>query len=204
MIFFIKLPGYAFLLMRKFIERCIMLILKPLFKACGRNVRFSPWDIFSFSTISIGDDVYIGPGARFSAIKGITIGNKVLFGPHVFVSGGNHNTSKIGSYMYDVKEKRPEDDQPIVIEDDVWVGGRAIILKGVTVGRGSIIGAGAIVTKDVPPYCIVAGMPAKVIRLRFDIETIKAHEEKIGYSPSQKLSDQVLAKLEDLNNGDQG
>jgi acetyltransferase-like isoleucine patch superfamily enzyme len=80
-----KLPGYVFLLMRKLIERLISAILRPLFKASGTNFRFSPWGRYSFSTISVGDDVYIGPGAYFSAKEGIMIGNKVLFGPQVSI-----------------------------------------------------------------------------------------------------------------------
>ena len=63
--------------------------------------------------------------------------------------------------------------RPIVIEDDVWVVANFTILVGVTVGRGAVIAAGAVITKDVPPYAIVGGVPAKVIKYRFDNETIK-------------------------------
>ena len=73
------------------------------------------------------------------------------------------------------KEKRPEDDRDIVIESDVWVGANSTILRGVTVGEGSVIAAGAVVTKDVPPYSIVGGVPARVLKMRFDEETQKEH-----------------------------
>ena len=100
--------------------------------------------------------------------------------------------------MYDVHTKRLEDDQDVIIEDDIWVGSRAVILKGVRIGRGSIIAAGAIVNKDVPPYTIVAGVPAKVVHRRFDIETIIIHEREL-YPPERRLErsylDKVLGKL---------
>ena len=150
------------------------------FKNCGKNVHFSPLNSeFSHKTISIGSDVYIGPFALFSAVKGITIGNKVTFGPRVTIMAGNHNYREVGRYMFDVHEKRDDDDAPVVIEDDTWIGSNVTILKGVTVGHGAIVGAGAIVTKDVPPYAIVGGNPAKVIKYRFTPEEIELHEKKI-------------------------
>lgn len=155
-----------------------MYVMRPLFKKCGRGVIFSPYDHFTYDTIELGDDVTIGFGASFIATESsITIGNKVMFGPNVTIRGGNHNTSIIGKYMYDVHEKRPDDDLPIVIEDDVWVGTNVTILKGVRVSRGSIIAAGAVVNRDVSPYSIVGGVPAKLIKMRWSKEEIHKHEE---------------------------
>jgi acetyltransferase-like isoleucine patch superfamily enzyme len=82
--------------------------------------------------------------------------------------------------MFDAKDKSPEDDQPIVIEDDVWIGYRAIVLKGVTVGRGSVVGAGSVVTRDVPRYAIVAGVPARKVGVRFSEDEIREHERVLG------------------------
>jgi acetyltransferase-like isoleucine patch superfamily enzyme len=97
--------------------------------------------------------------------------------------------------MYDVHEKRPEDDRDVIIEDDVWVGSGAIILKGVRVGRGSIVAAGAVVNKGVPPYTIVGGVPAKVLSIRFgNIEKIMKHELAI-YPPERRLSVECLEGL---------
>ena len=70
-------------------------------------------------------------------------------------------------------------DKEVVIEEDVWIGSRVTILMGVTVGRGSTIAAGSVVTKDVPPYSIVGGVPAKVIKLYWTKEEIRLHEEKL-------------------------
>jgi acetyltransferase-like isoleucine patch superfamily enzyme len=166
-----------------------------LFARCGRNVKFNPFDCFSYATIQIGDDVYIGPGAHFRANKGLTIGDKVLFGPNVTIVGGDHNTSVVGAYMSDTRVKRPQDDLPVIIEDDVWVGACSIILKGVTIRRGAIVGAGAIVTRDVPPYALVARVPAGVIRYRWPLAVILDHEEKL-YPPEKRLSREELACVE--------
>lgn len=157
-----------------------MLFLKPLFKSYGKNFIFDPYGHYSFSTITVGNDVYIGPGAVLTASNsGITIGNKVMFGPKVTIVGGDHNISLVGRYMFDVKEKLPENDLPVIIQSDVWVGAGVIILKGVTVGNGSIVAAGALVTKDVPPYTIVAGVPARVFKKRFTDEEIIEHERML-------------------------
>jgi acetyltransferase-like isoleucine patch superfamily enzyme len=102
-----------------------------------------------------------------------------MFGPQVGIIAGDHNTSVIGAYMYDIHEKRAEDDQPVIIEEDVWIGFRATLLKGVTVGQGSIVAAGALVTCDVPCYAIVGGVPAKVIKMRWNEAEIREHEHKL-------------------------
>ena len=85
----------------------------------------------------------------------------------------------VGRYMYDVDEKLPEHDLPIIIEDDVWIGTGAIILKGVRIGEGAIIASGALVNKDVPGYSIVGGVPAKVLKMRFTDEQIIEHKKAL-------------------------
>lgn len=175
-----KLIAIIEIFLKRVTKKIRVYCYKCLFNRCGNRVSFEPNDLFSYSTISIGDDVYIGPGAVFSAAKSsITLGNKIMFGPNVTIMGGDHNTSVIGAYMYDIKDKLPENDQPVVIEDDVWVGAGAIILKGVTIGTGSIVGAGSLVTRTVPAYSVVGGVPAKVISTRFSDEELVKHKEMI-------------------------
>ena len=154
-----------------------MKLFSSLFNEIGKNVIFDPSDHFSYKTISIGDDVFIGSGAKFSSQnESITIGRKVMFGPNVTIMGGDHNTEEIGKYMFDVKTKLAHHDLPIQIGEDVWIGSNAIILKGVKIGRGSIIGAGSIVTKSCDPYSILVGAPAKVVKKRFSTKEIIKHE----------------------------
>jgi acetyltransferase-like isoleucine patch superfamily enzyme len=172
-----------------------MILLKPAFKRYGKNFIFDPYDYFTFKNISVGDYVSIGRGATFLASESkIIINNKVMFGPNVTIVGGNHNTSVIGLFMYDVKEKRANDDEDVIIENDVWVGAGAIILKGVRLRRGCIIGAGALVNKSVPPYAIVGGVPAKVLSYRFTVPQILYHET-ILYIPEERLTEGELRQL---------
>ncbi|MBZ4185593.1 CatB-related O-acetyltransferase [Thermomonas sp. RSS23] len=171
---------------QKVIRRLCMYIMRPHFGSCGRRVKFSPFDHFTYPTIFIGNDVSIGVGAHFSATHSqIRIGSKVMFGPNVTIIGGDHNISLVGRFMFDVKEKLPENDLTVQVESDVWVGAGAIILKGVTVGRGAVIAAGAVVNRDVPPYAIVGGVPARVLRMRWSEEQIAKHEEIVGAAPVQ-------------------
>ena len=90
-----------------------------------------------------------------------------------------------------VEEKTGNEDLGVVIEDDVWVGARAVILRGVRVGRGAIVAAGAVVTKSVPPYAIVAGNPARVLKFRWNPETILRHES-ILYGAEERLDPAAL------------
>jgi acetyltransferase-like isoleucine patch superfamily enzyme len=171
-----------------------MFLLIPLFKKHGINFIFDPFGTYSFKNITVGDDVFIGNGANFSATESyILIGNKVMFGPNVTIMTGDHNTSVIGSFMYDVLEKRPSDDLPVVIEDDVWIGTGAIILKGVHIGRGSIIAAGAVVNQDILPYSVYGGAPAKRIKVRWNIEKILEHEAVL-YPVEKRLKKDYIEK----------
>lgn len=177
----IKLFGFLFILIRKIWRRIKIFMIRPLFKNYGKNFSFDPDDTFTYKTISVGDCVFIGKGACFAASESaIIIGSKVMFGPNVTIMGGDHNTNVIGKFMYDVKEKLPENDQPVIIEDDVWVGTGAILLKGVTIGRGSIVAAGSVVTKSCKPYSILGGIPAKVLKNRFTENEIIIHEKLLS------------------------
>lgn len=124
------------------------------------NVRFG--DHCSVQT----GTVIVGYGTRENPTGQVTIGHHVRIAPHAQILAGKHDISDpdapIGSVL----------GRPIVIGDNVWVCGRVIITAGVTVGRNAILGAGSVVTKDVPPFAIVGGVPAKVIRLRKPTESI--------------------------------
>ena len=108
--------------------------------------------------IVIGDDVGVS-GCTISAGKSIVIGNRVLVGSGAVITDGD-------AHPIDPEERRSGvlcERRPVVIEDDVFIGARAIILKGVRIGRGAVVGAAAVVAKDVPPYSVVVGNPARIV-----------------------------------------
>lgn len=190
----IKVTAKIWRFASKGFERLKMFCFRGLFKSVGRNFIFSPSDVFSYKTISIGDDVFIGPGAHFSSVKGIKIGDRVMFGPNVTILGGNHNSELNGKPMRFNEEKRESDDEKVIVKEDSWIGAGATILKGVTIGRGAIVGAQAVVTRDVSPYTIVGGCPAKLIRTRSSLERVLRHEQSL-YGPNDRLDVALLVHL---------
>lgn len=110
----------------------------------------------------IGDHSNIGPMSYIGCSGFIDIGNHVMISPRVSIYAENHNFADPHTTMKSQGVTRSF----VKIEDDCWIASHAVILAGVTIGRGSIVAAGSVVTKDVPPYSIVAGSPAKVISNR--------------------------------------
>lgn len=136
-------------------------LLKRLFKKFGRDINIEPKVIFyNISESEIGDHSGIG---MYSLVGTIKIAKDVMIGEQLIAITQNHEFSDINVPMRLQGFKNCE---PITIEDDVWIGSRVTILPGVKVGKGAIIGAGAVVTKDVLPYTIVGGNPAKLIKSR--------------------------------------
>lgn len=124
-----------------------------------RGVAFS-----NPSLIHIGNHVYINVGTRFiTHKKGVTIGNDVAIGPDCLFVTVNLDTTLTKERM---TRRDKKINAPIEVKDDVWIGARAVILPGVKIGRGSVVGAGSVVTKDVPEYAIVGGVPARVLKSR--------------------------------------
>jgi chloramphenicol O-acetyltransferase type B len=139
--------------------------------------------LWAKNSISIGDNFYIG---RYSQIEcGAEIGKNVIFGNNVALVGKyDHHYLQIGVPIRLASQIRDNDynwkglNSKVVIGDDVWVGYGAIIMSGVKIGRGSIIAAGSVVIKDVLPYNIVGGNPARFIKERFNLDEQKLHELK--------------------------
>lgn len=127
---------------------------------CGSNVNIEPHVVFNHA-LSIGDNSGIG---EFSELYGdITIGNNVMMGTNCIIYSRNHAFTRTDIPM---RQQGFSEVRPVIIEDDVWIGGRVTILPGIRVGTGAILGAGSVVTKDVPPFAIIGGNPAIVIRYR--------------------------------------
>lgn len=132
-------------------------------KKCGINVNFEKGANFSCDCI-IGDNS--GIGIRCEISGPVFIGNDVMMGPEVVIYTTNHEHSScdIPMRLQGITERKE-----VIIEDDVWIGRRAIILPGVRIGKGSIVGAGAVVSKTIPPYSIAVGNPARVVKNRKEI-----------------------------------
>lgn len=154
---------------------------KNALKECGKHVHVAR-HCNLMGNIYVAHHVSIGESCRFvSTIANIYIGDYVVFGPEVTIYSGDHRFDIIGRYISDITDadKLPNNDCDVVIDSDVWIGTRAIILKGVHIGKGCIIGAGAVVTKDVPPYTIYVGSPGVQMIKRFNEEQIQSHENII-------------------------
>jgi len=145
-----------------FSKACRRNLCQAIFKRTGQNINIEHGAYFGNGReIEIGDNSGIGLNARLSGP--ITIGANVMMGPDVMIYTANHNTARTDIPMI---QQGDSDHNPVIIEDDVWIGARAILLPGVHIGKGAIIAAGSIVTKDVPPYTIVGGNPARAIKQR--------------------------------------
>ena len=174
-------------------------IWKRSMKHCGKDVYLRPMssDIKGIENLSIGDGSSIPKGSTFYCTRAeLKIGNKVVFGPKPTIITGDHRIDIIGKYIIDVtdREKLPEQDAPVTIEDDCWIGANVTILKGVTIGRGTVVAAGAVVTNSIPPYCIVGGVPAKPIKFKWTIEQILEHEA-ILYPEAERFTREQLEKI---------
>lgn len=151
---------------------------KTHFRRIGHNVYIGNNCTLTEENISIGNNVSIGSFCCFQSVHGnIEIGSNVLFGPNVHIHGGNHSIDRIGYLINEDGLKAKGEDGLIVIEDDCWIGACSIILKNVRIGRGSIIGAGSVVTKNVPQYSIYTGVPSQKTRQRFTSEETVVHED---------------------------
>jgi acetyltransferase-like isoleucine patch superfamily enzyme len=133
-----------------------------------------PWSTTIFSThrdITIGDRVQFGPNCWIHC--DVSLGNDILMAPFVaFIGRDDHRYDIPGLSIWDSPRG---DTTKTIVEDDVWIGYGAIILSGVTIGTGSIVAAGAVVANDVPPYSIVGGNPARLIKSRFADEQRRTH-----------------------------
>lgn len=156
-----------------------------LLKKHGSNVHISHSSDITWQNVTIGNNVYLGPNTMIISTRAeVIMHDNIMFGPGVTIITGDHRFDILGRTMISIteSEKLPENDQDVIINSDVWIGANATILKGVTIGEGSIVAAGALVINDVPEYSIVGGVPAKVIGKRFSDEDIPRHKEMLAHN----------------------
>lgn len=144
------------------------LLMRELLGSVGENVHIDiDFHCEYGKNIHLGNQVIINMNCTFVDNNRIDIGNRVLIASDVKMYTATHSTNPAirnhsanpnPAYWCQTYAK------PICIEDEVWIGGGAVILPGITIGKGSVIGAGAVVTKDVPPYSVAVGNPARVIK----------------------------------------
>lgn len=148
------------------------------------NVKI--YDESLLSNVEIGSFSYVGMNCK---VQNTTIGRFCSLGPNLKIGLGIHPTSFIstypglynsnasGAYNFTNGNKKVKEHLPVTIKNDVWIGDGATIVDGVTIGNGAIIATGAVVTKDVPDYTIVGGVPAKIIKKRFKDSEINILKE---------------------------
>jgi len=165
------------LLIIKFLNKNKYLIIKSEFVNLKTNIGNSVTIMEGCVTdhlTTIGDYCYLG---RYCYLTKVNIGNYCSIANNVSIGQGEHDLNKVSTnsiFYENAFEELTKND--CEIGNDVWIGVDSIIRRGVRIGNGAVIGANSVVTKDVPPYAIVAGSPAKVIRYRFEEEKIKLIE----------------------------
>lgn len=155
---FQNIPGYPGFLIRNLVLNCLCK-KKSGFTWLQPNIQLVHTD-----RLILGKNVGINSGCYINALGTITMGDFVLIGSNVTISSGKHPIDGPLPHIYE----RPSIPMPIVIEDGVWIGAGAVIMPGITLGKGTVIGANAVVTKSTDPYSIMVGVPAKKIKSRIE------------------------------------
>ncbi len=137
-------------------------ILKEFMGCCHEDTLIEPpFHCDEGYNFSVGKHFYANYGLTVLDYAPVTIGDYVLLGPNVTLTSATHNQDWRIRYADDISDI---EGAPIVIEDHVWIGANVVVMPGVTIGKHSIIGAGSVVTKDIPPDCVAVGVPARVIK----------------------------------------
>lgn len=155
------------------INRIKLFLLKKKLGIANKNIDITANSTFgNYENIIWHDNIYIGPMAYIWGIGGLEIHDNVIVGPRVTIHTSNHRYEDAAMLPYDGYSYAKK----VTIEKNVWIGDNTMIVPGVTIGEGSIVAMGSVVTKDIPKYSIVGGNPAKVIKQR-DIEKYKLLEK---------------------------
>ena len=162
----------------------------------AENVILTPPLSADVRNIYVYENVGIGPNAVLSTPNAkIIIKGNCAIAEHLTIHTGNHARIK-GKFVTDITEAiKPKGfDKDVIIEKDVWIGANVTILADVHIGRGATIAAGAVVNKDIPPYCIAGGVPAKPIKFYWTIDEIIEHEKKL-YPENERYSREEFEEI---------
>lgn len=181
----------VYMLYRKYFS-----VRKTKFGYISESVKITPPICINEANCYIYDNVSVGPNAFISTpnAKVIIKGNCAI-AEHLTIHTGNH-ARLCGLWVTDINENnKPQGyDKDVIIDKDVWIGCNVTILSGVHVGRGATIAAGAVVCRDVPPYSVVGGIPAKILKMNWTIDEIIAHEKEL-YTEEQRFTREYLEHL---------
>lgn len=182
-------------IIKKALHRCIRLLKygKQVYGKVGHNNRFMQGcNILEIAII--GSYNHIG---SYTMINNAVIGNYCSIAPGVKIGQANHDVNCFSTnsrFCNGVNGFRMYT-EPAIIGNDVWIGANAIVLQGVKIGDGAVIGAGSVVTKDVPEYSIAVGIPAKIVRKRLEEDTVIKLKESEWWN---KTPDEVKLLFKDL------
>ena len=150
-------------------DKLLAVCYKKCMRHCGKRVYLRPLssDFKGLENLSIGDYTSIPKHSTFYCTEApLTIGKKVIFGPAPTIITGDHRIDVVGRFIMDSHDKLPENDAPVVIEDDVWFGREVVATPGRLIKKGTVIGAGTLLCKDFPEYSVVGGNPSRLIKSR--------------------------------------
>ncbi len=174
------------------------------------KLELIPTSEMFFNRVKVGKGTYGPINAIFSnaSNESLSIGNFCSIGSGTkFILGSEHQFNSITTFPFKVKyfgyESEATSKGPIVLKDDVWLGENVLVLSGVTIGQGAVVGASSLVIKDIPPYAIVGGVPAKIIKYRFNDNIIeklnKIDWEKLKIENLQQYKDTLYENLTEEN-----
>jgi len=190
------------LVFRLFCEVLKLYLFKRKWRFKNKNNSTVAKTIFEMNAVTVGRYTYGNLDVRSwgSENEKLIIGDFCSIANTTFVLGGNHNYSHFSTFPSKVRFlgaiREAYSNGPIVVSDDVWLGIDTMVMSGVTIGQGAVVAARSVVVKDVPPYAIVGGNPAKIIKYRFSSEII----EKLLKVNFKKLNKKEFLKIETDNN----
>ena len=193
--------------MRRILDRFNLILFRERWREKNRFNTTIAINLFDIDSVIIGKNTYGGIAVlNYNDFYKLTIGNFCSIATDVmFILDADHYTNHISTFPFKVKllgEKQEGVSKgDIIVDDDVWIGYGATIMSGVHIGQGAVVAAGAVVTKDVPPYAIVGGVPAKVIKYRFEPvmieELLKVDYSKLTKEDIEKHIDDLYTELKD-------
>jgi|GEM_PF-481487 len=164
--------------------------LKAELASCGEDVVLRDGaNILVPQKVRLGHHVAIGHHSLLRGLGGITIGNFVLLGDHVILATSSHPTDEVHYHNYW--------EAPITLHDNVWLGAGVLVMPGVTIGKNSVIGAGAVVTEDIPANSVAVGMPAKVIKT-LDLDPEAITQQMRAIRTTRITRQQLTSEVEDI------